>query len=494
MKKFFLIATCFAMFFAACEQLGDGNGASGNSNAPSPIGDIGPGGGIIFFAQGGQFMEVSGELGSHTLNGAEVVARNHRGGGFTDWRLPNSGHFTLLRENLHQKGLGDFFNDRYWGTGNYTNPTMGMSFNFQNASFNFSTAPSHALRVRAVRSFAAPSEPPPTTTTLTIRNESSHEINNVLWNNVSFTTGAGSIHPGQSVTMSVQAGSGFVRFQPRLNPRNLRSDQLVVVEGEDRMEFVIINSTIVVDENNVRDTLDVAVARRTTLTIRNESSHEITHVHWNNVSFSTGTNPISPGMSVTRDVQAGIGFIRMRPRLNPFNLRSYQLVAVAADERKEFVILNNTMIVKEIDNTGGTLASVASVQLQIGNTGPGGGTIFFASGGQFREVSGELGLNNAANAMNAARGHRGGGFEDWRIPDSGDLTLMYENLHQEGLGGFSDDNYWGGCFINLLVFVFDFSTGRLFQANNYGVIVIGGVWFRTTDNMRTRAVRSFSVQ
>lgn len=481
MKIIFVITICSALFLVSCPGV------------QPPIGDIGPGGGIIFFAEGGQFLEVSGFLGVHNWDNADARARGHRGGGFQNWRLPTSGELTLLYENLHQKGAGEFSNARYWGTETFPRSNRAWVLNFRNGYLSEDRV-SSTHRVRAVRSFTPPlpppppPPPPPPATTLTIRNESSHEIADVIWNNVSFTAGANSISPGEAVARNVQAGSGFVRFAPEANPRNLRSSELVVVEGGERREFRILNSTVVVDENNVSDTLDAAVARRTTLTIRNESAHEITHVHWNNISFTSGADSIGPGTSVMMDVQAGSGFVRMRPRLNPFNLRSYQLLIVAEWQQKEFVIFNDAKIVREIDNTEGTLDSVANLRLQIGDIGPGGGTIFFAQGGQFREVTGFLGLHAAAAAIAAAQNHGGGGFDDWRIPDGGDLTLMYENLHREGLGGFADAMYWGGRVPprNDVSHFLDFSTGILGEASSDSAP-------NTNTNMRVRAVRTFSV-
>jgi len=152
----------------------------------------------------------------------------------------------------------------------------------------------------------------------------------------------------------------------------------------------------------------------TTLTIRNESSHEVTHVRWNNASFANDAtrNSIAPGTSVTVDVQAGSGFVRMQPLLNPFSIRIEQLVIVVEGERGEIVILDNTVVMQEGDNNRDTLASIAGVRFhtEIGGSGPGGGTVFFASGGQFREVSSFLGLQNRHNADGAARNHRGGHF------------------------------------------------------------------------------------
>ena len=472
-KRFFAAVICITAILAACEQ---------SDYSPlriqSPIGDAGPGGGTIFFAEGGQFMEVSGELGSHNWHNADAAARNHRGGGFYDWRLPDSGQLTLMYENLHRKGLGGFSNAWYWGALITGDTAWALNFSTGHRASNWSLGV--ANRVRAVRSFSGDGG-----TTLTIRNESSHEITDVLWNNVLFSArpGMDSIDPGTSATMNVQPGVGFIRFNSPSSPLNFRTSEPVLVEEGERREFVFLNNTVVVDENNVSDTLNAAVTRRTTLTIRNDSSFAVTHVNWNNVNFTTGTNSLNPGANVTRDVQAGSGFVRIRPRLNPFSLRIDQQVIVTEGQRKELVILNDTAIVKEIDNTEGTLASVAGVQLQIGDTGPGGGTIFFAAGGQFREVSVELGSLTWGAADTAARGHRGGGFNDWRLPNSGDFSLIYENLHREGLGGLADAVYWGNPMNADYVWAFDFANGTL------------GSYFRFASIInRTRAVRTFSVQ
>ncbi|MCL2233397.1 MAG: hypothetical protein FWB99_10030 [Treponema sp.] len=99
---------------------------------------------------------------------------------------------------------------------------------------------------------------------------------------------------------------------------------------------------------------------RTTLTIRNESSHEVTHVIWNNAFFTAGSDSLSPGTSVTMNVQAGNGFLRFRPSSNSLSLRTQQLVIVAEREQQEFVILNSTIAVREDNNTTGTLDAIAS--------------------------------------------------------------------------------------------------------------------------------------
>jgi len=99
---------------------------------------------------------------------------------------------------------------------------------------------------------------------------------------------------------------------------------------------------------------------RTTLTIRNESAHEVTHVIWNNVLFTTGVESINPGASVTMDVQAGNGFVRFRPRSNFLGLRTQQLLTVPEGEQVELVILGSTIVLNESDNSTGTFDAAAA--------------------------------------------------------------------------------------------------------------------------------------
>jgi len=77
------------------------------------IGDTGPGGGIIFFAQGGMYKECSAELGSYPWNEAIIAAQNHRGGGYSDWYLPDRGELQIIYSNLRSNGFGI---GRFWSS------------------------------------------------------------------------------------------------------------------------------------------------------------------------------------------------------------------------------------------------------------------------------------------------------------------------------------------------------------------------------------------
>jgi hypothetical protein len=85
----------------------------GNSRSYT-IGDRGPGGGIVFYAEGGQFKECSAELGSHSWNDAVTATSNYRGGGFTNWRLPDRTEIMFFRDNSRSSWGYSGWYTYYW--------------------------------------------------------------------------------------------------------------------------------------------------------------------------------------------------------------------------------------------------------------------------------------------------------------------------------------------------------------------------------------------
>jgi TolB-like protein len=115
------------------------------------IGDKGPGGGTVFFARDGKYMECSGELGGHTWQTAMTLAQNYDGGGFSDWRLPTRDELNLMYVNLKVRNLGGFANGIYWSSSEYNSNTawdQGFSNGRQYNDYKIVTA-----SVRAVRAF-----------------------------------------------------------------------------------------------------------------------------------------------------------------------------------------------------------------------------------------------------------------------------------------------------------------------------------------------------
>jgi hypothetical protein len=116
------------------------------------IGDTGPGGGLIFHVEGGRYMEVSHILGTYKWNKALNVARNYKGGRFTDWRLPTKEELNQIYVNLKKSGKADLGNTRHWSSSELNFDDSGWFQNFDGG--NQSTCYKHyAYSVRAVRAF-----------------------------------------------------------------------------------------------------------------------------------------------------------------------------------------------------------------------------------------------------------------------------------------------------------------------------------------------------
>jgi len=93
----------------------------------------------------------------------------------------------------------------------------------------------------------------------------------------------------------------------------------------------------------------------TTLKINNQSFTEITNVKWNNVSFAENQveNSIKSGNNVTKNVQAGSGYIFFTRKQNPITARTSDVITIEAGKNVNFTFTDNTLIV-EINNTANT--------------------------------------------------------------------------------------------------------------------------------------------
>lgn len=79
------------------------------------IGDIGPGGGIVFYIEGKKAYEVSEILGEANWETAMSMAKNFRGGGYSDWYLPTKYQLDLVYQNLRKTGKISV-NSWYWSS------------------------------------------------------------------------------------------------------------------------------------------------------------------------------------------------------------------------------------------------------------------------------------------------------------------------------------------------------------------------------------------
>jgi hypothetical protein len=248
--------------------------------------------------------------------------------------------------------------------------------------------------------------------------------------------------------------------------------------------FALVFAGCKVEPDETEETIEVS----TTLKINNLSDYPLLSVEFSAVDFGT----IKSGKDVTKEVNAGTKYIYFVLQTSTSGIIRCRTEPVTCEDKKdnEIIMVNNTIITITTTEENDTLANICKkydvkvILYDIGDTGPGGGIVFFAEGGQYAECSGELGIFDGIVAGTVASLHRGGGFTNWRLPNEGELSLMYYNLHREGLGGFYNVRYWSASTYiipnNSYRYYTDFNNGS--QSRTWD-----------SDSYRVRAVRSFSL-
>lgn len=125
-------------------------------------------------------------------------------------------------------------------------------------------------------------------------------------------------------------------------------------------------------------------------------------------------------------------------------------------------------------------AQTGTKEYKIGDTGPGGGLVFYAENGKYLECSDNLGKATWRNALKLAKKYKGGGYDNWYLPNREELNYIYENLRKKDI--ITDtDNLW---------------SSKEFDKNKAWVQLFlnGGraLDYKTSsDKMSVRAIRAF---
>ena len=338
-------------------------------------------------------------------------------------------------------------------------------------------------------------------TTLRIRNESFIGITDVIWNDVEFTENQSVIKTGTGVTKNVTAGSGYIYFKREGSPIAVRTN-LKSVETDKQEEFVFKDDTPVVEVSNTSNTGSLQTffskswiyLKQGTDVINLYGEYDFGGVlpgenkdvvfTIENIGGASLVLESVDGKRINLDENdAGLFSVTQQPLASTiplgitvtFTIR-FSPAAIGNNFSATVLIKTNSQNAEEfafrVKGNGG--------KITIGDTGPGGGTIFFAEGGQYKECSGELGTYSWYDAVTTAKNHNGGGFSDWSLSDRGELSLMYNNLHKNNLGGFFSAIYWSSAEASTN-YAYCMSFGTSSQTDAY-----------KPNSYRVRAVRSFS--
>lgn len=116
------------------------------------IGDIGPGGGLVFYIEGTRAWECSEVLGSSNWEGAKSLCSEYRGGGYSDWYLPSKDELNLVYINLRITGKISG-NDWFWSSSEYNNDSAWEQRFSDGKQGNSNYDKNSTCSVRAVRAF-----------------------------------------------------------------------------------------------------------------------------------------------------------------------------------------------------------------------------------------------------------------------------------------------------------------------------------------------------
>jgi hypothetical protein len=338
-------------------------------------------------------------------------------------------------------------------------------------------------------------------TSLKIQNESFSDITEVIWSSTPFT----SVTKGSFLTKDVQTGNGYIYFKRSSSPINARTDQLIAIDKNEQKVFVFNDSTLIVDvDNSSNKGTFGALGTQSQITVQAggssieqfgdydfgssllEVNKDITFTIGNSGRADLKFNVVGGNVINLSNNASGYFSVVQQP---------FASMTIPSGNTTTFVIRFNPRAVGNnfnaevtvVTNSGNDSEFTFRVKgngsnaYAIGDTGPGGGTVFFAQGGQYKECSGELGTYNWNDAKTTAQNYKGGGLTDWHLPDRGELDLMYRNLYLKNLGGFNNAAYWSSTE--------DGSTWAYFQYFSTG----GQTSYNKSNSHRVRAVRSFSL-
>ncbi len=97
-----------------------------------------------------------------------------------------------------------------------------------------------------------------------------------------------------------------------------------------------------------------------------------------------------------------------------------------------FVLMSLSVFAQNLENRN----------YKLGDTGPGGGIIFYIDGTKYFECSDYLGYDFWSEAKIRCRNYRGGGYCDWRLPTKDELNLICQYIIKTGINSSNDKYKW----------------------------------------------------
>jgi len=524
MKKFFAVLIVFALIFAACSDDTLGNNNNGNNdNGNNNNGNNNNGNNDNGNNDNGNNDNGNNDNGNNgnNQNNSDVIGIWTASFTTTYSYTPGSIELDISSGYTWVLLITDYDGEMFSRNGTWTR--SGNTLTLSSSSSGYGSATLSNGRLILTQTFSTSYQRPGTctltkggseednepigSTTLRIRNESFIGITDVIWNNVTFIESPNVIATGKNEIKPITAGSGYIYFKREGNPIPVRTNVQLFEEGVQN-EFVFRNTTPITEVSNTGNNAVLEIFFSKPWIYLKRVNGTVTDIIDLYSEYNFGSVLKGENKDITFTIQ-NIGLANLviesvdgkRVNLDEntsgyFTVTQQPLAASIAPESTTTFTIRFSPTTIGTSFTANVLIKSNSQNAEefafrvkgngrdyvFGDTGPGGGMIFYVQGGNYKECSGELGQSTWTDAVTTASGHRGGNFTDWSLPTRAELSLMYQNLHKNNLGGFYNGYYW--------------SSEKNGDSNAYFVNFSYGSndWHYINNTYRVRAVRSFSSQ
>lgn len=104
------------------------------------IGDIGPGGGLVFHIDGDEYLECSKVLGQESWKKASRLAKKYINGDYKDWYLPTKEELNYIYVNLVEKGFIEYSGPFWSSSEGNNNDAWGQYFRLGRQNYDDKTS------------------------------------------------------------------------------------------------------------------------------------------------------------------------------------------------------------------------------------------------------------------------------------------------------------------------------------------------------------------
>jgi hypothetical protein len=372
-------------------------------------------------------LDIEAQTGNEAASSAAVAARGYRVGSKSDWYLPSQDELAQLY--AQKTTVGGFVEGIYWSsTEDATATAWSRSFNID---FQFNYAKSITFYVRPVRAFGLITIPTAAIAGVTAPVTGATPVNTT-------TAGTGYIGAVTWASSGGALGGNFASATTYTATITLTATSGYTLTGVSENFFTVAGATT--DTNPANSGVITAVfpataagaAAKVAITrasVGTQRSTAFTTQPQITVQDSAGNTVTSSSAVVTATVSAGGTFVGTTTATASSGIATFTGLGIDGTNGTTYTItyeVSGLTVANATVTLTGIICDGTTFTCQVGDTGPGGGKIFYVAAGTFTQVgaSGSMCTTNC-KYLEAAPISWGGGF-------SRDVTYRWSNTSNTG--------------------------------------------------------------